>query len=302
MNNIATYILQHSVLASALQLQAAYDQAVEQESSGLVSQSYGGLGDNAQQLLDLQSEASQAQTYATEAQLAGNRAQASYSAIGSIITEMNSLATTLSSAVSGSSVSGESTASLDQTGQDALSTIAGQLNSQYGSDYLFGGSMTQTAPVDLSDYAPASPATTADTSYYQGNDAVASVRVSSQQTVSYGVTADNSAFEEALRAAYIVSQASADDSTTLQQAYTLAKQAVSDLSSLQQMVSQSASELSAAQTDQTSYVTFLTNTIGNLKDVDTAAVAAQVSAYQTQLQSSYSALASVLKVNLSAYL
>lgn len=302
MNNIATYILQHSVLASALQVQTAYDQAIEQEFSGLVSQTYGGLGENSKQLLDLQSEASQAQTYATEAKLAGNRAQASYTAIGNIITELNSLVTTLSAAVSGSSTSGLSTTSLDQTGQDALSTIAAQLNSQYGSDYLFGGSMTQTAPVDLSGYAPASPATTADTSYYQGNDSVASVRVSSQQTVSYGVTADNSAFEEALRAAYIVSGASANDSTTLEQAYTLAKQAVTDLSSLQQTVSESASELSSAQTGQTSYVTFLTNTIGNLKDVDTASVASQVSAYQTQLQSSYSALASILKVNLSAYL
>lgn len=301
MNKVSTYILQKSVLASALQLQSAFEQAEEQQASGLVATTYGGLGGESGQLLDLQSELVEAQSYADGATEAGDRTQAMYSAIGDMITEMNSLLTTLSSAVSGSA-SGQTTASLDQQGQQALSALAGAMNSQYGSDYLFGGTATDTQPVDLSSYAPASPYTSADTSYYQGDDAVASVRISAQRTVSYGVTADNSAFEEALRAAYMTSQASASDSSTLEQAYSLAKQAVTDLSTLQAGVSQSSSTLSDAESEETSYVTFLTNSVSDIKSVNTAEVAAEVSQYQTQLQSSYAAVAAVLKVSLASYL
>jgi len=40
-----------------------------------------------------------------------------------------------------------------------------------------------------------------DTSYYKGDNTTLSVRVSPQQTLAYGVTANNTAFEESLRAA-----------------------------------------------------------------------------------------------------
>jgi len=55
----------------------------------------------------------------------------------------------------------------------------------------------------------------AGTSYCQGDGEAASVRVSDSQIVSYGVTADNTAFEKALRAMSLVANNSPLSTDTL---------------------------------------------------------------------------------------
>jgi flagellin-like hook-associated protein FlgL len=53
---------------------------------------------------------------------------------------------------------------------------------------------------------------------------------------------------------------------------------------------------------QSTFVTYLTNALSDVKDVNTGQVAAQVSEYQTQLQASYLAVASVTKLSLAQFL
>jgi flagellar hook-associated protein 3 FlgL len=301
MNAISTQTLNTFTLRAAMQNQADYAQLEEQEASGLASQTLGGLGTGAGTLLNLQDQLSKAQNYKTEATAAGNKVQTMYTAIGDMTTELTSIETTLSSAIEGTS-SGLTTSSINTTGSEALTALAGYMNSQYGTDYLFGGTNTGTAPVDLTGYAPSSPTTTADTSYYQGNDTTLSIQVSAQQTLSYGVTGDNTAFEQALRAAYTLSTATISDTTTLKAALTLTQNAITALSTLQQNVSLSASTLTTAADNQASAITYLTTSVSDIKSVDTASVTAQVSQEQTLLTASFDAIAKVAKISLSNYL
>ncbi len=296
---ISTATLYGSTLNAAMQAETSYAQANIQESTGLVSTTYGGLGSQAGQLLNLEAQLNQAQSYATTATQVSDRVQSMYTSIGDMITRMESLETTLSSAIS-SAASGETTASLNSAGQDALDTLAGYMNSQYGTSYVFSGADVQTAPVSLTGYT--ADVDTANTSYYQGDDTVASVQVSTQQSVSYGVTADNTAFEQALRAAYAASTVSISSTSSIEDVYSLAQSAVDSLSTLQSQVGLSASDLSDAADRQSSDVNFLTTTVGNIKSVDTAAIAAKVSEYQTQLSASFDAVAKVAKLTLSTYL
>lgn len=297
---VSTYSINQNLLRSAMGVQTSLAEALTQQASGLVSDSYGALGGDAKTLLDFQSELTATQTSESKAEAVGNKTETMYDAIGSMTDQLTTLRAALSTALSA-----DSTDSLTTTAQGILEDLASLMNTQYDGHYVFSGSATDTAPVDLTAYdSTAQDAGTADTSYYQGDDTVASVSLSNGQTINYGVTGDNSAFEMALRVAALSTQLSTDpvDSDAVQAAYDLATQAIDAMSELQSTVSVSASRLSDAQTSLTSYGTQLQTYISNLKEVDSAEIAAKVSQYETQLQSSYSAVSTILGINLSKYL
>jgi len=89
---------------------------------------------------------------------------------------------------------------------------------------------------------------------------------------------------------------------SLQSSLTIANKAVNDLGSLQEDISNTSNTLSGAQTTQSSFVTYLTNSLSNVKDVDTAQAAAQVQQYQTQLQASFLAVSTLTKLSLATFL
>ena len=89
---------------------------------------------------------------------------------------------------------------------------------------------------------------------------------------------------------------------SLQASLTTSNQAVSDLGNLQQSISNTSNTLSNAQQTQTSFVTYLQNSLSGVKDVDTAQAAAQVQQFQTQLQASFLAVSTLTKLSLASFL
>lgn len=298
--SISTYGLYNSVLGNAKNVQKAEAQASIQESTGLVGSSFEDYGSKSRQLLTLQNEATQAQSWSDNTATASDRSQATYSALGNMITSLTSLKTQLAASMSGSA-----STTLNGTGQSTLEDLASELNTQLDGRYLFAGSQTDQPAVDLTTYeTTTASATTPDASYYQGDSQLASVRISDSTTVTYGVTADNSSIEEALRAAKLVSQAATDpvDSAALSSAFDLVGKAITDLSNLQAGVSVTSNRLQDAQESQTSYLSLLSDATSSIKDVDSAQALANVKELDTQLQASYSALSIVMQVKLTDYL
>ncbi|MBV8651093.1 MAG: flagellin [Alphaproteobacteria bacterium] len=299
MDGVSTYGLDRMVLDAATRLQTAVAAKEVQEASGLVGQTYGALGSESGNLINLQNQVSQMQSLSSAASTASNRAQAMYTAVGDMITMLTSLRSSISSAISSSDNS-----TLASEAQGTLSDLANAMNTEQGGTYLFSGSRTDTAPVDVSDppYASSTDPTTASTSYYQGDDSKAAVQLSDEDSITYGVTADNPAFEEALRVANVVANVSSSDSTTLKEAYDLATTALTALADVQGQLSISSARLDEAQQEQTSSLSLLQTMVSNITSVDVAQVTAQVSTYQAQLEASYSAVAAVAKIHLANYL
>lgn len=90
--------------------------------------------------------------------------------------------------------------------------------------------------------------------------------------------------------------------SSLQSSLTLANKAVADLSNLQEDISNTSNTLNNASTTQTSFVTYLQNSLSNVKDVDSAQAAAQVQQFQTQLQASFLAVSTLTKMTLAQFL
>lgn len=306
MERISTLNINTMSIGGALKSQADWAKAQLQQSSGLVSQDFVGLGTDSRTVLSLSREIEQSQTWASAATNAQARTEVMYSALGSMTSVMTDLRTTISAAISSPDNS-----TLLNSAQTLKDSLLSEMNKQYNGLYLFAGSNTDTAPVDITSYPSTSPydVTVADTSYYTGDNTTLSVRISSEQTVSYGVTANNAAFEEALRAVEAVIQAASDTSLSsagltaaLQSALTVANQATTDLANLQATISVSASSLKNAATEQTTYVTLLESSLSNVKDVDAAEVAVRVATLQTQLTASYSAVSDIAQMSLVKYL
>ncbi|KPF96671.1 flagellar biosynthesis protein FlgL [Rhodopseudomonas sp. AAP120] len=297
---VATFALSGKMIADALRIQAKTADLQLQESSGVKSETLAGYGADAQHVVNLQVGLTRAQSYIDAATLAGGKVQAMYSAVGSMTDVMTQLRSQLGAASTGSATE---TTSVISSAQDMLKSMASLLNTQYDGQYLFAGSKTDTAPVDLSSYASGSGSTTvADTSYYAGDDQVAAVRVSTDRTVSYGVTANDSAFEQAMRALRFVANSGSLSSSDISNALDLAGTALDSIAAVQEKLSNNASAIQDASTRQSDYKSFTETLASDLTSVDVAAVTAQLSTYQSQLTASYSAIGKILSLNLSNYL
>jgi flagellar hook-associated protein 3 FlgL len=144
---------------------------------------------------------------------------------------------------------------------------------------------------------------TESTGYYKGDDAVTAVKISRDQTVAYGITADESAFEQAFRALGITANAGGTpDDDLLQSSYDLVISSLDATIALQSKLSINAGTLERAQERQADYQTMLEGAISDLRDADVTAIAVRISNYETQLQASYSAISKLQSLNLVDYL
>lgn len=298
---VATFGISEQMIAAALRTQSVMAEQQLQEASGQVSLDFAGYGSSTQQILNLQVSVSRSQSYIDAATQAGSKIEVMYSTVNSVadlLTEFRSLLTAASNTVSTDATS------VTQSAQNLLEEMAALLNTQYSGSYLFGGARSNEAPVDIASgtYAAATSPSVADTSYYQGDQEIASVRVSDSKTVSYGVTADNTAFEQALRAMNLVVNNSPLSTDTLNEALELATSAIDAVGVVQSGISNAASAIERASAFQTEYQSFAETLGSSLTSVDVAAVTAQLSTYQAQLTASYAAIAKVQGLNLASYL
>lgn len=295
---VATFATHDRAIAAALKTQARMAEIQLQQASGSVSTDYAGLGTSARRVLDLEASQKRATAYADAATEAAGRVEVIYSTLSTITDLLSEFRSELTSALSTDT---SDTGTLATAAEGYLQELASLLNSTYEGRYLFSGDATQTAPVDLTDYA--TDGDTASTSYYQGDTSVTAVRISREQTVSYGVTADNAAFEQAFRALGIIAAAGDDaDEDLISEAYALVESALDATVAVQAKVSVDASTLERAVERQTDYQSMLTAAISELTDVDATEAAVRLTSYETQLEASYSAIAKVQSLNLLDYL
>lgn len=298
---VATFAASEQMINAALRTQSTMTNQQVQEASGVVSTDFGGLGSTTQQVLNLQVSVTRSQAYIDSATQTDSKVQVMYTAVNSVADLVTQFRTLLTSATNTASTDA---ASVTQSAQAMLTQLASILNTQYDGGYVFSGARTDTAPVDVSStaYPAATSPSSANTSYYQGDDELASVRVSDSQTVSYGVTADNTAFEQALRAMNLVANNSPLSTDTLNEALDLASSSIDSIGVVQTQISNASSSIEKASSHQTEYQSFAQTLGDNLTGVDVAAVTAQLSTYQAQLTASYAAIAKVQALSLASYL
>lgn len=297
---VATFSQTNQMVSSAMRTESTMANMQIQEASGIKSSYLAGYGADTQHIVNLQVSVTRAQSYIDAATLANSKTEVMYSAVGQVSDVVTSLRTALSAATAGSN---NAVSSAISTAQQLLQQMSGILNTQYDGQYVFSGADTTTAAANLSTFSTgAGNLTTADTSYYQGDSEIAGVKVSDSQTVKYGVTADNPAFEQVLRVLKYVANSSTLTSSDITNALSVVDTATDAVASVQAKISSAAAQITTAQSAQSEYQSFAENLNINLSSVDVAAITAQLSTYQAQLTASYTAMAKVQSMNLANYI
>ncbi|GEM_PF-1460950 len=216
MQAISTSNLYSTTVGEALNVQTQWSTAETQQASGLQAQDFGTLGGgSSREMLNFETDIAQASSWSSVAKTIGTTTQAMYTAVGTMQSDVNKLQTLISTAMS----SPNNSDLLDQA-QSIMATLLTQVNQQVGGNYLFAGTNTSVAPVNLTNYPTLQAGTdqngnptftysptTPDTGYYTGDTTIQSAQVDLQQTVSYGVLASNPAIEEAIRSVQQVIEA-----------------------------------------------------------------------------------------------
>ncbi|SMF67842.1 flagellar hook-associated protein 3 FlgL [Tistlia consotensis] len=300
----STFALHEHQLFNANRTQTRMQDTTIQISSGKQSQDYAGLADQSRRLVSLESSHMRSENFLKQIDMIGSRLTTMETSISQLQDIASSLKTLLVNATSGDNASD---LALADNGQAMLDQFAGLLNVQEDGRYLFAGGKTDTKPVDLGSFDPTAAGydptdpTTANSGYYAGDDLQQSVRVDEDQTVTYGITANESGFEALGRALYLTKTANGDK-TQLEQALQAVNDAIDQLPDVRSRVGADQNALDSAKTRHNDLMSYTEQSIGDIENVDVASAMTQFSADQVMLEASYSVTAKLSQISLVNFL
>jgi flagellar hook-associated protein 3 FlgL len=308
--SIGTFAQQSLMLQTILQLRSHANDLQAQVSTGLKSQDYAGLGASASQVANLQASVSQHQAYLDTITTVQQRIQEQSTALSTIESVAQKFSQLLPSGAF------NATPSDIQTQAKALLQELGDfLNTSDGSRYLFSGSLTNTPPFNAADLpSPGSLGTAVNqpvpAGYYAGNDTAQKAKIDDNVTVSYGVTADNSAIENIVRVANYLANLPAGspnsnnpaDVSAMNQAATLMNQGITGLQQVIGTLALQSSQIQTVQQEHQNFINVAQTNIQNLESVDPATAISQLNQVETNLQASYQTVAALQQLSLVNYL
>ncbi len=304
MNRVSTAALQNFTLANLQATQARIANRSIQLNTGKLGQRFADIPQDAKRLVNLESARLRANQFVQNNELIDRRLQTMETNLGQMFEIATRLRTLLVQANSGGQASvmdlnGEANALLQQ--------VAALLNVNQDGRYLFAGSKTDVAPVDLNaaGFNPPATASTADTLYYQGDTQKLSVRSGDNMSLTYGITADDPAIEQLIRALHLAATTTTSpvpDDARLTEGLRIADLVVQDLPPLISRIGSARATLEVATRAHTESILYAEETIGKLENVDVTEAITVISGDQITLEASFAALAQIRNVSLLQYL
>jgi flagellar hook-associated protein 3 FlgL len=181
-----------------------------------------------------------------------------------------------------------------------LGELEAALNARQDGQYLFAGSRSDNAPVDL----PSPPPITADPAlYYRGDSVRLTTRADLGLELSYGVTADAAPIAALVaslgqaRAAHLV-----DDDAGLKTAMAGLESALDGLTGLRAGVGMTAERLESVTEGQRTSILYLDEIVSSIEDADLAAVLTRIAVDRTALEAGYAVTGKLASLSLADYL
>ncbi len=306
MTRIANLAQHNQILANIRGTQTRIQDLQIQLATGFKSQRYSGIAQDSRQLVNLESSRARMEQYQTNNNTVNLRLQTMEISVGHVFDSASKLKTLLTNALNANNAVDMA---LPQEAQNILAEVAKQLNIKIGDRYLFAGSKTDTAPVDLSAPGFSAPPTVypsvADTGYYQGDGVQLTARAADDFDLTYGVTADEDGFEQIIRALNLTATVTLTptvDRDRLQDALALVNQAISSLPTIRSRIGTAQNALDLANEVHVDMTTYLDQSITNLTSVDITQAATRISAEQVLLQASYMTISQLGQLSLANFM
>lgn len=301
MERVATFDHRNQLTRYLMTAESKVAAAQAQASTGQVSSDYKGIGENTSQLVNLQAVYRRSEQYVDEGEVVNGRIQSMHSSVGSMVDLTNSLRSLITQ-LQGTAT--DDPDSIKASAQSLLDEFGSLLNTQQEGRYLFAGGKTDQAPVSLDDLAAQSSPSTADTSYYSGDDSVAYFQAADDQIIQYGVTANDPSIEKALRALNMIANLGTDptDTDSVNEASDLAAEAADGLTVVQTKLGSSSATLERTIDRHVDEQLAMQTQVDNLSSVDLAEASTRLSQLQAALESTMSLMKILEDNNLSSIL
>ncbi len=308
MSRVGTLAENNQILSYLQQNKAKADTLEQQIATGLVSTDFSGLAPQAAQLVSLNDQLSKQQGYVDTINTVSTRLQVMALSINSV----ESLATQFVGNLPADAyvTQGET---IQQQAQQVLNQVAGYLNTQDGSNYIFAGNKDTIPPV-LTNGLPnpgsltTSVANAPPNGYYQGDNGVAQATVDNNVTLTYGVDANNPAFEQFIRVLNFLAtsppfnQNNPTDVANVNTATLMLNQTVKQLQTVQGTVALQQGQLANQLSNHQNDLSLAKSTISTIQQVDPASAITQLDTLQTQLQASYQTIGILQQLSLVNYI
>ncbi len=305
MFRVANYAQHLLTLSYTMRTQGSVAERQIEIASGKRAQQYSAIASDSSQLVNIERAVARTEQFTRNIDQALTRLGIMESSVATLVQRATEVLAIMSSAISGENIND---VPLQEFAATFLAEAESLLNTQHEDRYLFAGSRTDSPAVDLSDplYTPQAglPGVfTADFDYFQGDTLQLSVRADETFETVYGITADETAFEEMLRALSYMDYAGANlDVPVLEQAYTMMNSAVDGLSDIRGRIGASSKVLEATKDGHQDYLTYSTNLVSTLEDVDVAEATTRLAQDEVQLKASYLSLSRISELSLLQYL
>jgi flagellar hook-associated protein 3 FlgL len=187
---------------------------------------------------------------------------------------------------------------LDLEAQGMIDRVVGELNLKVDGRYVFGGSRTDTPPVDAAQITT----NAGDDLFYQGDGIPPSARIDVDSDAAYGVLANDPGFRDLLAGLKTAIAGHGGDDALLQDAAALAEKAVDGVIAKRSQLATVTARVESIRASQEGTALYLKDALSDIVDTDIPATMAQISQDQVSLEASYSIMSRLGRLSLTDYL
>jgi len=139
-----------------------------------------------------------------------------------------------------------------------------------------------------------------DTDYYNGDQQVLDVRVDDKYNVSYGILADNPAFQKLIQGLSMAEATEDEDALVVAMGYI--SEAIDDLPNVQGQIGLDIANVERFETRHEDFKVFAAQAISDIETVDVPLTLAELTQYETALQASFISISRAADLSLANYL
>lgn len=317
-DSISTFGLNTRILGTITGGQRDIADLQKQISSGYKADRYKDLDGEAQRLLQLRNQATRFTTYRDNIRAVNPRLDQMEAGASALLETSSKLRSFLLNVTNGGTYN-----SIDVKiqAQQYLNDALAQMNKQHDGKYVFAGSESNTAPVDVTNYTaapynaapytppdftdPVNSLTAPNTVYYEGDTLKAQVRISDNEVVDYGLTADDPAFGQLLLALRAIINDPPTGVTLEQQldnALNASIKAVEGFSNMLYKIGVTGETLDDKEAELSDVIDKAAMSIADISATDIAAAMTQLTSVQTQLEATFMTVSRINNLSLLNYL
>ena len=302
MTRVATLAQHERNLAHILDAQRRLNLGQLQISSGKKSEHYTGVATDARRIVNVEASHVRTTQYISNNKLIDQRLQTMESSVAQIFEAITEYKTLIINALNSDN---SSDLAMPLQAQSLLDEVTALLNIEEDGRYLFAGTRTDTPPVDQTGLPLIYTIPTSDgdsIGYYAGDTTQLSVQADENFTVTYGVHAGETGFEQAIRAMHMIVVGPPNDRATLEESLRVINQAIDGVSDIRTQIGASRGAIENVNKRLDDFLMFSEQTISDLENADITRIITTMSSDQVAMEASFALISRLADLTLTRYI